>query len=140
MRHTHHPDLSGLHPADCCCISPSWHQPMVVALHLDIIGMVFLIHCQNIQPHRTTLQILQIMLTMDFLYSQVITVQNDLKQAFRTGLSSKTLLIKSSSMSRKFRIRCKSSLCLRSKSSSFCVSTSAIGSPAFCSLSKVRIP
>ena len=62
---------------------------MVVALHLDIIGMVFLIHCQNIQPHRTTLQILQIMLTMDFLYSQVITVQNDLKQAFRTGLSSR---------------------------------------------------
>ena len=31
------------------------------------------------------------MLTMDFLYSQVITVQNDLKQAFRTGLIFKDL-------------------------------------------------
>ena len=70
---------------------PLGTSPMVVALHLDIIGMVFLIHCQNIQPHRTTLQILQIMLTMDFLYSQVITVQNDLKQAFRTGLIFKDL-------------------------------------------------
>ena len=49
---------------------------MVVALHLNIIGigMVFLIHCQNIQPHRASLQILNIVLTMYALYAKIGTL------------------------------------------------------------------
>ena len=40
----------------------------VTALDFNIIRTLFLIQCQNVQPHRPTLQILQIMLPMDFLH------------------------------------------------------------------------
>ena len=63
----------------------------VTALHLDIVGTIFMIHCQNVESHGTALYIVQVMLPMDFFDLQVIPVQDDLKQEFCTRFIFKDL-------------------------------------------------
>lgn len=63
----------------------------VTALNLDIVGTIFMIHCQNVKPHGTALYIVQVMLPMDFFDLQIIPIQDDPEQEFRTRLIFKDL-------------------------------------------------
>ena len=63
----------------------------VTALNLDIVGTVFMIHCQNVKPHGTPLYIVQVMLPMDFFDLQIVPIQDDPEQEFRTRLIFKDL-------------------------------------------------
>ena len=63
----------------------------VTALNLDIVGTVFMIHCQNVKPHGTALYIVQVMLPIDFFDLQIIPIQDDPEQEFRTRLIFKDL-------------------------------------------------
>ena len=58
----------------------------VVALDLNVISPVLLIHSQNVQTSRAALNVVQAVLTMNFTNRQVITIQNHLKQHLRTAL------------------------------------------------------
>ena len=46
----------------------------IAALNLDIVDAVCFIDGQNIQPHRASLQILDVVLTMHALYTQIGTL------------------------------------------------------------------
>ena len=50
-----------------------------------------MIHCQNVKPHGTPLYIVQVMLPMDFFNLQIIPIQDDPEQEFRTWLIFKDL-------------------------------------------------
>lgn len=50
-----------------------------------------MIHCQNVKPHGTPLYIVQVMLPMDFFDLQIIPIQDDPEQEFRTRLILKDL-------------------------------------------------
>lgn len=56
----------------------------VAALDFNVISTVRFIHGKNIQPYRTALQIVQVVLAVNFLYRQIITVKNDFEQEFGT--------------------------------------------------------
>lgn len=80
------------------------------------------------------------MLPMDFFDLQIVPIQDDPEQEFRTRLIFKDLAHKVIIHEPKITDTPQIFLMLTLKIKVFCVSTSAIGSPAFCSLSKVRIP
>lgn len=50
-----------------------------------------MIYCQNVKPHGTTLYIVQVMLPMDFFDLQIVPIQDDPEQEFRTRLIFKDL-------------------------------------------------
>ena len=63
----------------------------VRTLNFHIVCAVCGIQSQNVQPDGTALQIFQIVLTVYFLYRQVITVQNDAEQQCGTRFVFKNL-------------------------------------------------